>query len=666
MAKKYALIIGNSTYEDQLLPRLDSPASDVDRLAQLLKSPKIGNFTDARPLKDASFVQVRIAIADLFAEKYKDDLLLLYFSGHGVKDDRGNLYFAMSDTRRNRLNATAIDSGFIKDEMANSRSKRQVIVLDSCFSGAFVTGFKGVGTNVITQDTFDSQGLGRAILTASNATQYAFEGNQVIKTAHNSLFTHFLLEGLENGQADRDNDGIITVDEWYEYAYEQIVNSEATQRPHKFVDSQEGDSIEIARTRFVGSYLNRNLSPAINIEKEKEKAAEFIDNLPTPSLILVNGKREEKVNHESLTGNLVINGDNLLAMKSLFSSFASKIKCAFIDPPYNTNLNIGDYIDIKIKGTKKKSKPHDLWMEMMYPRLLLLRELLSDDGVIFVSIDDTELNNLKWMMDEIFDSINWVCTFVWKRNRGFNSGNRFGVSIDHEYVVCYSRGTDFHFKGIENETDLNKYANPDNDSRGPWISMSLLGSADARSRPTLFYEITDPQTGNTYLPSSKHSWRYSKEKIQSLIDDGRVIWPKSPSGQPRQKRYFSEIQGKVKPISSVIGINLTSHRNFKSDSGLVFVAPKPVELIKLLVNQIPGDDFVVVDAFAGSGTTGQAILELNETDGGKRKFILIEADKQICYQILNERLRTAIENLNPAIKEHSKFRFFTLGEYPNA
>jgi adenine-specific DNA-methyltransferase len=665
--RKYALVIGNSNFDDQHLSKLKAPMVDVERLAQLLRSPEIGNFQVA-VLYDCSFAEIRLEIANLFADKGREDLVLLYFSGHGLKDELGELHLATKDTRRNRLTASAIESRFIRSEMSNSRARRQILVLDCCFSGAFARGFKGEDGPVMTRSTFPIQGYGRVVLTASNATQYAFEGDQIIGETENSLFTHFLLEGLENGQADRNNDGKITIDEWYEYAYEQIENSKATQRPQKFIDSQEGADIVIAHTRYVGSYLTRNLNPVPNIEKRLEKVANFISDQPTVSLIprSSDGKRTKK--NDSI--NTVIQGDNLLAMKSIFASYASRIKCVYIEPPYDSGLERSGFQDSKRGTTSKRSRKdtdssregEDPWIEMMYPRLVLLRELISDDGVIFISIDDSQLHNVKSLMDYVFSPLNWMCTFIWKRRKVPGLGNRSGVSIDHEYIICYSRANDFHFKGSQREIDTAKYTNPDNDPRGPWTSVNLVGLANAASRPNLIYKITDPQTGLSYDPPRSRGWRYSKEKMQSLIQEGQILWPKSRNSQPRQKRYLAEAQGKFGPVSSVIELPFLSRTRFQTDDGFVFDYPKPVELIKYLIKQIPLDDFTVLDAFAGSGTTGEAILDLNKEDSGKRKFILIEENPEVCRRILVKRLEKIIVGLDSPMQESSNFQFYTLGK----
>lgn len=661
---KYALIIGNGVYEDPLLTKLDAPKVDAERLASLLVSPEVGNF-HVNMLNDSSFAEIRLAIANLFEDKEKNDLVLLYFSGHGLKDEWGELHLTVKNTLKNRLAATAIESGFIKSEMRNSRAGRQVIILDCCFSGAFGTGIKGVDTSVINNDTFQ-QGYGKVILTASNSTQYAFEGDKFIGKTDSSLFTHFLLEGLENGQADKNNDGIITVDEWYDYAFEQVEISGATQRPQKFIDRQEGMQIEIAYRRFVGSYLTKDLLPAPRLKKNIKSIADFIANVPTLSLIPRNVEGKPTKNNGGL--NSVIQGDNLLALKSLLSSYAGKIKCVYIDPPYDSSLLSKDLV-IDLPGAKKKKsreikkndEEQDSWAEMIYPRLVLIRELISDDGAIFVSIDDHQFHNLKTIMDYVFSPLNWMCTFVWKKRKGATAGNRSGVSIEHEYILSYSRANDFHFKGIERETDTARYMNPDNDPRGPWTSINLVGLADAVSRPNLVYEITDPQTGISYHPPTSRGWRYSKEKMEVLVNEDQILWPKSSNSQPRQKRYLADIQGKLGPISSVIDIPSPLRTRFETDDGYSFEFPKPVELIEYLLKQIPSDDYFVLDAFAGSGTTGQAVIDLNKEDGGKRKFILIEENSKICRPILVKRLNKVIAGLDSQMKELSKFQLYTFG-----
>ena len=245
MSHRYALVIGNSQYDDLSLSRLKTPEADVHALATALRDDSIGNFDDVREMINQPEASVRRAISTFFLQKKSDDLLLLYFSGHGVLDAQGRLFLAVKDSQRQLLNATAIPAGFITDEMDSCRSKRQILILDCCHSGAFAKGSKG-DTRAVTATTFEGNGYGRVVLTASDSTQYALEGDQVIQQASFSLFTNYLLEGLTSGQADLAQDGLITLDEWYDYAYDRVVSETPEQTPRKWVYNQQGELI-IAR-----------------------------------------------------------------------------------------------------------------------------------------------------------------------------------------------------------------------------------------------------------------------------------------------------------------------------------------------------------------------------------------------------------------------------------
>src|SRR3954465_6614123 len=216
MAGKFALIVGNSRYDDSSLSRLKAPDGDVRALAHVLKENEVGAFDEVATLVDEDCASVRKAIARFFDQRQRDDLLLFYFSGHGVKDEQGHLYLALRDTETDLLAGTAIETSFIAGRMDRSSSKRQVLMLDCCHSGAFARGAKAAhGVSVGTAEAFEGAGVGRVVMTATDSTQYAWEGDQVIGDAENSLFTHFVIDGLKTGVADRDGDGQITVDELY-------------------------------------------------------------------------------------------------------------------------------------------------------------------------------------------------------------------------------------------------------------------------------------------------------------------------------------------------------------------------------------------------------------------------------------------------------------------
>ena len=250
MSSKFALIIANTEYTDPGLSRLSAPGKDAKALGRVLDSPEIGAFDDVITLVNESTSKVGEAIDYFFSLKKPDDLLVLYFSGHGVRDEYGSLYLAVKNTNRARLRSTAIKSDFIREAMDQSRSKRQVLILDCCNSGAFAQGTKAAtGVSIGTASAFEGTGYGRVVLTASDATQFAWEGDQVIGETENSLFTRFLVKGLE-GEADNDGDGKITVDELYDYVYEQIVKITPKQTPGKWSYKQQGEIVLRQSTRI--------------------------------------------------------------------------------------------------------------------------------------------------------------------------------------------------------------------------------------------------------------------------------------------------------------------------------------------------------------------------------------------------------------------------------
>jgi hypothetical protein len=246
---KYALIIGNNKYDDPKLAQLKTPAADSQALAKILDDRTIGSFDVVLPLINQNESKTRRAISEFLMDKKPDDLVLLYFSGHGVLDDRGRLYLALKDTQVSLLKATSIPSSFLADEMDSCRSKRQILILDCCHSGAFARGVKGE-QKAITETTFEGSGFGRVVLTASDSTQYALEGDQVLKLTELSLFTHFLLDGLQTGQADLNQDGQVSLDEWYDYTYGRVVSETPRQVPHKWSYNQQGDLV-IARNPYL-------------------------------------------------------------------------------------------------------------------------------------------------------------------------------------------------------------------------------------------------------------------------------------------------------------------------------------------------------------------------------------------------------------------------------
>jgi WD40 repeat protein len=250
MNGKHALIIGNTEYSDPGLSKLSAPGKDAEAFAHVLRAKELCAFDDVQVLLNKPEPAVREAIDGFFDEKRPDDLLVLYFSGHGVRDEYGSLYLAVRNTNRLRLRSTAIESDFIRKSMDQSRSRRQVLILDCCNSGAFAQGAKAAtGVSIGTASAFEGTGYGRVVLTASDSTQFAWEGDKIIGDTQNSLFTHFLVKGLE-GEADNDGDGRITIDELYDYAYGEIVNITPKQTPGKWTYKQQGEILLRQSTRM--------------------------------------------------------------------------------------------------------------------------------------------------------------------------------------------------------------------------------------------------------------------------------------------------------------------------------------------------------------------------------------------------------------------------------
>ena len=348
---------------------------------------------------------------------------------------------------------------------------------------------------------------------------------------------------------------------------------------------------------------------------------------------------DEKGQHPEDNGseNKIIHGDNLAALKSLLPQYEGKIKCIYIDPPYNTGNEGWVYNDTvndpriqkwlgEVVGKEGEDlSRHDKWLCMMYPRLRLLQKLLAEDGVIFISIDDNEQANLKLVCDEIFGAENFIAEAVWKRRASSAFANRH-VSTDHEYILSYGKSMNTSFYGIKK--DYKGYSNPDNDPRGPWTTGDLTVGMTNTMRPNQYYDLVDPRTKRIYKASKSRVWSYIPESMKKLIEDNRIVFPSDPNKKPMKKRFLSELKDLTNPMSTWItevGLNSEGAKTIKEIfQDNVFQYSKPVTLIQFLAAQIMDKDSLILDSFAGSGTTAHAVLNLNQQDGGHRKFILIE------------------------------------------
>lgn len=352
------------------------------------------------------------------------------------------------------------------------------------------------------------------------------------------------------------------------------------------------------------------------------------------------------------SGNLIVQGDNLHALKALLPRYAGQVKCIYIDPPYNTgnegwvyndNVNspeIRKWLGEVVGKEGETLDRHDRWLCMMYPRLVLLKQFLSEDGAIFVSIDDNEQAALRLLMDEIFEARNFVASFMWKRRTTPDSRNLSGVSSDHEFVIAYQKSSEFAVQG--QAKDLNKYTNPDGDPRGAWMSDNLTGLANAKERPNLHYTIVHPDSKEEFAPHPSRGWVYGQERMKQLIEDGRILWPQKKGGRPRLKRFVSDMKSDTTGFSTVLSApgNVEATKELSNLLGpKVFSFPKPSRLIQLLVSQATDKSSLILDSFAGSGTTAHAVLKQNAEDGGARRFILVEMDEHIAPNVTAERVR---------------------------
>ena len=373
---------------------------------------------------------------------------------------------------------------------------------------------------------------------------------------------------------------------------------------------------------------------------------------------------EESVNWDT-TQNLYIEGDNLEVLKLLQTAYYRKVKMIYIDPPYNTGNDFvyaDDFADPmarykEVTQQTTKSNPetmgrfHTNWLNMMYPRLRLAANLLRDDGVILISIDDKEITNLRKLCDEVFGEENFVAQFVWQSRQNKDNRNITGVSIDHEYIVCYTKQIGQRvFSGTERK--IGQYKNPDNDPRGPWTSANMVGLATADARPNLHYDLINPIDGVNYGCPAK-GWRYDRNTMKRLIDEGRIIWPDTPEGRPRKKAFLNELSDNLPGFSSIFGAGFYTNTATKEITALFdghwFDFPKPTEIIKRLIEQVTGPDDIVLDFFSGSATTAHSVIQLNAEDAGNRRFILVQLP-EACDEN-SEAYRAGFRNLCEVGKE---------------
>lgn len=361
--------------------------------------------------------------------------------------------------------------------------------------------------------------------------------------------------------------------------------------------------------------------------------------------------KEDSVDWDT-TQNLYIEGDNLEVLKLLQKSYLGKVKMIYIDPPYNTGNdfvyhddfarsqkeedkaagNVDELGNRFIKNTDSNGRYHSDWCSMIYSRLMVARSLLTEDGVIFISIDDNEVENLRKICDEVFGECNFVTQIVWQKIHSIKNDARY-FSENHEYALIYAKNKErYKVELLPRTAEMNeRYKNPDNDPRGPWQSGDLVASGE---RSNGHFIIISPKTGKSFdVPQGKH-WVYSESNLKKLVEDNQIWFGEDGNSFPRKKRFLSDVQnGRTAStiwLSEEVGHNQTATREVKQlfNDNKYFDFPKPVSYIKQMLMVSTKKDDLILDFFSGSATTAHAVMQLNAEDGGNRKFIMVQLPEE--------------------------------------
>jgi adenine-specific DNA-methyltransferase len=387
-----------------------------------------------------------------------------------------------------------------------------------------------------------------------------------------------------------------------------------------------------------------------------------------------------ETDQETNSGNKIIHGDNLEALKALLPEYEGRVKCIYIDPPYNTgnegwvyNDNVNDpkmkkWLGQVVGKESEDLSRHDKWLCMMYPRLKLLHKLLAADGAIFISIDDNEQANLKLICDEIFGTFNFVNNIIWQKKYSPQNDAKY-LSDMHDFIVCYAKQKSQWSRNLLQRTEAQnaRYKNLDNDPRGFWKSSDL--SVKTYNSNT-DYPITTP-SGRVVNPPAGYCWRVSKEKFHELLVENRIWFGKDGNNVPSIKRFLNDVQQGTVPVTlwlrDEVGDNQSAKQLLKSifyDSAIPFETPKPASLLERILQIASDKDDIILDSFAGSGTTAHAVLNLNKQDGGQRKFICIEME-DYAETITAERVKRVMKGYGEGSKATEgtggSFDFYVLG-----
>ncbi len=454
--------------------------------------------------------------------------------------------------------------------------------------------------------------------------------------------------------------------------------------------------------------LRLTLGELIDVGKERfgmnwPGKADCFKTIQQPSIATLIPACEESVDFDT-TQNLFIEGDNLEVLKLLQKSYIGKVKMIYIDPPYNTGNefiypdNFSESLETYLEytgqidsGGKKfttntdtDGRFHSKWLNMIYPRIFLAKNLLKEDGVIFISIDDNEVHNLRALCNEVFGEENFVAQIIWQKKYAVSADDP-GIAAMHDYILCFKKSEQFNrYLLPRTDKQLSRYKNIDNDPRGDWSSDNYVSNKSKEERPTLWYPIKHPKTGKDVWPDESAVWRYSKDKHEIMVAENRLYWgPKESYEKPRLKRFLNEIQDGLVPSTwwsfEDVGHNDEGQKETAELLGKkVFSTPKPIRLLKRILEISTKGDDIVLDFFAGSGSTAHAIMELNKEDGGNRKFICIQLpemtdEKSEAYKsgyksiadISKDRIRKAIANIKEEIKQiNSREKETLFGEQP--
>jgi adenine-specific DNA-methyltransferase len=429
-----------------------------------------------------------------------------------------------------------------------------------------------------------------------------------------------------------------------------------------------GDNIVIANERYTLNWAG------------KSDAFKSLQQTTTATL---KPAPEESINFDT-TGNVFIEGENMEVLKVLQKSYYGKVKSIIIDPPYNTGSDSFIYPDsfkenkadyekrignkdeegylLKEGYFRKNSKDsghfHSNWLSMMYPRLFLAKNLMRDDGVIFIHIDDNEVHNLRLVLNEIFGEENFVASIIWQKKYSPQNDATY-FSIMHDYIICVAKNKKqfksdvdaFSLNLLERTEEQNaRYSNPDKDKRGNWKPGDVLAKTYSEA---YVFEVITP-SGRKVLPPKGRCWRYSKARFQELIEDNRMWFGVDGTSLPSIKRFLTDVKQGIVPstlwLRQDVGDNQEASNELKMlMGGIFFETPKPSRLIKRIMELSTNEDSLVLDFFGGSGTTAHAVLELNKEDGGERKFIIVQLP-ELCDEI-SEAFKAGFKTIADISKE---------------